>query len=154
MTEDKPTSDSETPRKVVKDLTESSHDESENDPVFSKTRKMVMRVGTAFFGLAALFMFLPMIIGVAQGISKKRIWDPYTNQSIHMEGGRIRCVEEAQRLMLEAGRRTTLTRHWAEPYRDWSTNCKNSHKALYELLDRTRLKLRKNTVFVPKPKGN
>lgn len=154
MADEEQTNNKKTQDSSVKDLTNSVHAEDQNDPtndpVYQQTRRLVIRIGTVFFVVLAFAMFLPMIVGVGQGIRQQRVWDPYTGNTVKLEGARIKCVDEAQRLMLEAGRHRSLKRVWAEPYRDWSTNCKDEHKELYELLTKTRLQLRKKTLFQSK----
>lgn len=135
--------------KQPRDLTASVHDpregDPENDPVFQRTRKAVIRFGTVFFGLLAMGMFIPMMIGVGQGIAKGRVWDPYTGQPVYEtseEDPKTACVEKGRALLLEAGRHETLVRVWAEPYRDWQLRCRASHPELYEMLSQTREELR------------
>ena len=52
------------------------------------------------------------------------------------------CVEKGRKLLLEAGRHTSLARVWAEPYREWQLRCRASHPQLYEMLSQTREELR------------
>ena len=144
---------------TIKDLTPSIHatrDEHEDDPVFIKTRRLTLRFGTLFFALCGVALFAPMIVGVAQGISRGRIWDPYTGQLVRQDGPRLACMEEAQRLMMQAGNHDKLVRAWGQPYQDWVTTCHEAHPELYELLSKTREQLLRKSLKKPEaqPEGS
>ena len=128
------------------DLTKSTHDDGTNtDPVYNKTRRLVMRVGTLFFGLTAFGVFAPMIYGVGKGIQNDRIWDPYTEQAIVANAQHVDCVDEAQRLLIDAGRHQMLNKIWSEPYERWSAQCEADHLELSQVLQRTEAQLKKKT---------
>ncbi|CAN0527732.1 unnamed protein product, partial [Laminaria digitata] len=116
----------------------------ESDPVYVKTRSLVMRVGTVFFVGLAVCMFFPIVIGVGKGIANERVWDPYTGKPVYEKRADESefCLDEGRRLLLEAGRHDKLVRVWAEPYRLWQMRCRAGHKELYELLSTTREELR------------
>lgn len=138
----------ETDKKQPRELTESVHAPREGDPsadpIYHRTRKVVIRAGTVFFGLLAMGMFIPMMIGVGQGIANGRVWDPYTGEPVYEQKADPDevCVEKGRKLLLEAGRHTSLARVWAEPYREWQLRCRASHPQLYEMLSQTREELR------------
>lgn len=129
-----------------KDITKSVHDDGSNlDPVYNKTRRLVMLVGSLFLGLTALGVFAPMIYGVGVGIQNDRIWDPYTDRAIVATTERIDCVDEAQRLLIDSGRHQMLNTIWSEPYERWSARCASDHKELGQVLSRTETQLKKKT---------
>ncbi len=107
-----------------------------------RTARLVRRVGYVVFMGGGLLIFIPMLIGVGSGISRNRIWDPYTGHPVGRKQRTIDCDEEARRLMVQAGRETSLTAKWDEPYRAWLTRCKKREPKLYDLLRATRQQLR------------
>lgn len=129
----------------VKDLTKSVHADDDQghakDPVYARTRKLVIRFGTIFFALCAVALFAPILIGVGQGVARDKMWDPYTGNPIEAGTPRVQCMDDAQRLMVDAGRHQKLVRSWAEPHRNWISACRKDHPELYELLRRTREQL-------------
>ncbi len=133
--------------KQPRDLTSSIHTDEEDalqaDPVYLRTRKRVIRIGTVFFVLVGFVIFVPMVIGVARGISSGQIWDPYTGEPIvAAKEDASTCVEDARRLLVAAGEHEKLVRVWAEPYREWQMRCRKDHPDLYEALQNTREHLR------------
>lgn len=129
-----------------KDLTKSIHDDGSNqDPVYNKTRRLVMGVGTMFFGLTALGVFAPMIYGVSVGIQSDQIWDPYTGRAITSDKEMVGCIDEAQRLLIDSGRHQMLNKIWSAPYESWSARCALDHKELAQVLSRTEAQLKKKT---------
>lgn len=129
-----------------RDLTASTHGPGEgdptDDPVYQKTRRQVIRVGNVIFAALALWIFIPMLIGVGQGISDEKVWDPYTGQPVYerAEGG---CLEEGRQLLIKAGRLERLEHDWAEPSREWQLRCRETHPELSEAINTTRDMLRK-----------
>lgn len=141
------TTETEASSPKVKDLTHSVHatdaGEHETDPVYIKTRRLALRVGTVFFALCGLALFLPVLLGVGQGIMRGQMWDPYTGNPVEKGTPRVQCMDDAQRLMLDASNHQKLVPAWTEPYRDWISVCRKDHPELYELLLRTREQLLK-----------
>ncbi len=125
------------------DLTDDPNrpDDSEmtEHPEYKRVTRLVQRIGLLLLGVTSLFVFLPMILGVADGISNDRVWDPVTGQPV-LESKP--CVDEARRLFAQAGTLKTLVPSWAEPYREWKVKCGSEHKSLHEALTRTRDELR------------
>ena len=136
-------SSDKTPR-VARELTSSKHDAQSGDPiedpVYQETRRNVLRFGNVAVAVVGLAIFLPLIVGVAQGISSQQVWDPYTGAPIYPPEGvaRSECVERARLLLLEAGNLSSLKRSWAEPQREWQMRCRARHPDLSEALQSTR----------------
>ena len=130
-------------------MTTTAHDHEEealaHDPKFRRTRSLVIRVGNALFITFAMVMFIPMLVGVAQGIGSQKVWNPYTGEPVYEQAEERHswCAEEGRRLLVMAGSLGSLERRWAEPYREWQTRCKKDHQPLYGALERTRTLLRK-----------
>lgn len=140
----------------LKDLTSSMHESQDgdpiDDPVYQETRRTVLRVGNVLFAILGFAIFIPMLVGVAQGIKERQVWDPYTNDSVYITpGGELDCVERGRRLLLQAGRLERLEREWAEPYREWRTRCSASHMEMSEALARTRNELWSGAMGVTTP---
>ncbi len=140
---------SDTPPKKMKDLTSSMHDAQEgdpvDDPVYQKTRRKVIRFGNVLFAAIGFGIFVPMLIGVGQGISSQEVWDPYTGEPVYAkDGDAADCVERGRRLLLGAGSLTSLERSWAEPHREWQMRCRAAHPELSDALQRTRDELRES----------
>lgn len=124
-----------------KELTSSLHESEEgdpvDDPVYQETRRTVLRVGNILFAVLGFSIFIPMLVGVGQGISERKVWDPYTDEPVYAApDGEMDCVERGRKL-LQAGQLTELERSWAEPYREWQMRCRDKHLDLSEALDRT-----------------
>lgn len=135
---------SEEPRELTSSVHGPDQEDPEDDPVYQRTRQLVLRVGNVFFILVAMGLFLPMLVGVGQGIADKKVWDPYTGKPVYGQAEEHgACVEEARLLLMEAGRHERLVRTWAEPYREWQTRCRKKHPRLYEALSHTRDELRR-----------
>lgn len=133
----------------MKDLTASMHDAQHGDPVddpiYQKTRRNILRVGNVLFAVIGFGIFVPMLIGVWQGISTKQVWDPYTNEPVYAaEGGEADCVERGRKLLLSAGKLSSLERSWAEPHREWQMRCRATHLELSDALQKTRDELRES----------
>ena len=132
----------------ARDLTESAHaseadDPTQQDPVYQTTRRTIIRVGNLFFIMAGCLIFVPMLVGVTGGITNKRVWDPHTELLVYDDDEEERCVEDARRLLVDAGRQSGLAQRWSESYSAWQARCKAPHQDLYEALKRTRERLSK-----------
>lgn len=103
-----------------------------------RTKRWVRRAGRAVFIGSGFILFVTMMVGVVQGIQADRAWNPYTGEP-HREG---RCMERAQKLMLDAGELDRLTPGWIGRYRRWQSGCKENHPELLELLRETHARLR------------
>lgn len=135
----------------MRDLTTSIHDaqvgDPVDDPVYQETRRNVIRFGHVFFITLAMVVFIPILIGVGQGISSKQVWDPYNGELVYSGDGVLStaasdCVERAGRLLSEGAQLQALERSWAEPQREWQMRCRKEHPDLSQLLSRTRDRLR------------
>lgn len=109
-----------------------------------KRKKDILRVrhwvlGVLFVG--GLGVYIPMLIGVAQGLYHDEVRDPYTGRSIQQTEADYNCVERAKYLMREAGKLDDYNADWGKQYREWNVRCKKSHPALYEVLHSTRTDL-------------
>lgn len=132
-----------TAKPPMTDLTEDPNGPGDDDPTehpeYKRVTRLVQRIGLVVLGVISLLVFLPMILGVASGISNDRVWDPFTDQPVLQEKP---CVDEARRLLAASGQMKSLLPSWAEPYREWKVKCGKDHKALHEALTRTRDELR------------
>ncbi len=134
----------------LKDLTSSLHDAGEDDPVddpvYQSTRRNIIRGGNIFFALLGFSIFIPMLVGVGNGISTKQVWDPYTDQAVYLDDGTAQesCAERARKLLLQAGRLDSLEPSWSGPFREWQTRCRGKHPELNEALQKTRDSLRRD----------
>lgn len=128
---------------AIKDLSEKAgvDEELAADPVFASTRRTIIRFGNIFFILCGFAIFVPMLVGVGQGIANEQVWDPYTNRPVFDEAADTSCVDGAVDLLGRARALKTLERNWAEPSREWTMRCRAKHPKLYDalLLERERL---------------
>jgi hypothetical protein len=106
--------------------------------VRERTAKLVRRIGYVIFMGGGLLIFIPMLIGVGSGISNDRVWDPFTHKPLSTSEDSIDCSSEARRLLVQAGRETSLSARWDEPYRAWLTRCRDDNPELYDALQDTR----------------
>lgn len=141
--------ENDSPPNKMKDLTASMHDSLEgdpvDDPVYQKTRRRVIRVGTIIFTLIGFGIFVPMLLGVWKGITSERVWDPYTNVPVYAgDNDGDDCVERGRKLLVSAGQIGALERSWAEPHREWQMRCREAHLELSDALQKTRDELRES----------
>lgn len=139
-----PTHEKETLHKELTASVHSPHDgDPEGDPVYVRTRTMIIRVGTLGFIALAFALFIPLIVGVGRGIANERVWDPYTGDAVYSRAqAGDTCAEDGRKLLLEAGRLGSLVRVWHEPYIEWQTRCRDKNLELYKALTQTRDELR------------
>lgn len=153
--------DASAPHHVVESMTTPSNPPEPGDPdtkatqvdeararIEAQTVKIVRRVGYVVFGTAALYVFVPMIIGTAMGIHQDRIWDPFTGQPLTRSEVAITCLDDAQLMMVEAGKLTSLTSGWEAQFRHWVTRCRREHSNAYDMLRATRSQLRGDSASV------
>ncbi len=108
-------------------------------PEKARTKKYVRRVGYVVCIGGGFAMFLMMLLGVVDGIRHDRAWDPYTGQPVEKQD----CLEDARRLLLDAGEMEELDPPWVGRYRKWVTRCKDRHDDLFEILADTHSELQK-----------
>ena len=129
----------------VKDLSESHHEaaarEVAHDPQARKFARRILNVGNVVFALLGFAMFVPMLAAIGQGIYKKQAWDPYSGEPALSQDAVNRCIDDAQRLMLQAASEPHLRPAWDNPQSEWDKRCKDQHPDLYDMLTRTRTML-------------
>jgi hypothetical protein len=129
----------------IKDLSESHHEAAErevaNDPEAKKIARRITNAGIIFYALLGFGIFFPMLVAIGQGIYNKRAWDPYSNEPAFSDEAVNRCIEDAQRLMIQAANEKALRPAWDDPQSEWNRRCKEQHSDLYDMLNRTRTSL-------------
>lgn len=118
---------------MADDQSESGDAPSEKE----RTKTFVRRAGRVLFIGSGFVLFVTMMVGVVRGIQQDRAWNPYTGRP-HDEGD---CLRRARKLMLDAGELDRLSGAWMNRYREWGTDCGESHPELRELLERTHTEL-------------
>jgi hypothetical protein len=129
----------------VKDLSESHHEvaarEIAHDPEAKRIARRILNTGNLVFTALAVALFFPMLYAIGQGIYTKRAWDPHSGRPALSQEDHGGCIEEAQRLMLQAAKETALRPAWDDPQSEWNRRCKEQHADLYDMLNRTRTML-------------
>ena len=98
-----------------------------------------------FFGLAAL-VFLPMAAGIITGLTRDRVWDPFTGAAVIGDAD-VDCKREAADLIFRAGAKEQSLQHWEERYRRWVVRCKDENHDVYDLLFLTRKRIQGGEVL-------
>lgn len=113
-------------------------DDAETRKVDERTTTIVRRIGYVLFMGGGLLLFIPMLVGVAVGISEGEVWDPFTEERVDPEAGAADCEEDARHLIAEAGQLDSFESAWDERHSAWVDKCRDDHPELYDLLRDSR----------------
>ncbi|RAL23608.1 hypothetical protein DL240_05460 [Lujinxingia litoralis] len=95
--------------------------------------RQARRAGYVLFFGTAVVLFVPILIGVIQGLNHDTIRDPFTGQLVDAEAMDRDCREDASALLLDAGRHGR-TSAWDAQLRHWQARCEGAEPVAASML--------------------
>jgi hypothetical protein len=105
-----------------------------------RTVRIARRIGYVLFLGGGLALFVTLVVGVVQGISTNKVWDPYTSEPYYG----AECLEDARHLIEDASTYERVVPPWENRYHRWVSRCKKRHPSVFQMLKQSRESIRRS----------